>query len=560
MERSKHILEGLGNQYYRATLKSMGFTTDDLKRPIIGIANAWSECVPGHFNLRQVAQRVKDGIYRAGGTPIEFGVIGGCDGMGQGHDGMHYILPSRELIANSIESMAQINLFDGLVLLGSCDKIVPGMLMAAARLDIPCIFLPGGPMEGGVVFDGRQADQTSSTEAYGMLSAGKISEAEYVALEDTACPGCGSCSYLGTANTMCALAEALGMTLPDGGLAPATSAARLAMGEQTGMKIMELVEKQITSRKILTNGAIRNAIKACLAMSGSTNAVMHLTAIAHEAELDIHVLDEFDSLSRTTPQIAKMNPACKYNVIDFYYDGGVPRLMENLQTLLETDVMTVTAHTLAENIATHRYIYPATGLVNHTMDDPFGYTGGVAVLRGNLAPDTGITKPGAFDKSLHHFEGEAICFDSEEEAEEAILSGKVHEGHVVVIRYEGPKGGPGMREMFKAMKYLYGRGLALSTALITDGRFAGTNNGCFVGHISPEAAEGGPIAIVHDGDRIVIDVESRSLELKVPQEEIEARLKAWKRPEPKFKKGWLGLYCKIAASGSEGAILKYDNL
>ena len=560
MERSKHILEGLGNQYYRATLKSMGFTTDDLKRPVIGIANAWSECVPGHFNLRQVAQRVKDGIYRAGGTPIEFGVIGGCDGMGQGHDGMHYILPSRELIANSIESMAQINLFDGLVLLGSCDKIVPGMLMAAARLDIPCIFLPGGPMEGGVVFDGRQADQTSSTEAYGMLSAGKITEAEYVALEDTACPGCGSCSYLGTANTMCALAEALGMTLPDGGLAPATSAARLMKGEETGIKIMELVEKQITSRKVITNASIRNAIKACLAMSGSTNAVMHLTAIAHEAELDIRVLDEFDSLSRTTPQLAKMNPACKYNVIDFHHDGGVPRLMENLQSLLETDVMTVTAHTLAENIASHRYLYPATGLVNHTMDDPFGYTGGVAVLRGNLAPDTGITKPGAFDKSLHHFEGEAICFDSEEEAEEAILSGKVREGHVVVIRYEGPKGGPGMREMFKAMKYLYGRGLALSTALITDGRFSGTNNGCFVGHISPEAAEGGPIAIVHDGDRIVIDVESRSLELKVPQEEIEARLAAWKRPEPKFKKGWLGLYCKIAASGSEGAILKFDNL
>ena len=560
MERSKHILEGLGNQYYRATLKSMGFTTDDLKRPVIGIANAWSECVPGHFNLRQVAQRVKDGIYRAGGTPIEFGVIGGCDGMGQGHDGMHYILPSRELIANSIESMAQINLFDGLVLLGSCDKIVPGMLMAAARLDIPCIFLPGGPMEGGVVFDGRQSDQTSSTEAYGMLSAGKITEAEYVALEDTACPGCGSCSYLGTANTMCALAEALGMTLPDGGLAPATSAARLMKGEETGIKIMELVEKNITSRKVLTNGAIRNAIKACLAMSGSTNAVMHLTAIAHEAELDIKVLEEFDSLSRTTPQLAKMNPACKYNVIDFYKDGGVPRLMENLQSLLETDVMTVTAHTLAENIRDHKYPYPATGLVNHTMDDPFGYTGGVAVLRGNLAPNTGITKPGAFDKSLYHFEGEAICFDSEEEAEEAILAGKVRAGHVVVIRYEGPKGGPGMREMYKAMKFLYGRGLGTSTALITDGRFSGTNNGCFVGHMSPEAAEGGPIAIVHDGDRIVIDIEKRQLDLLVPDEEIAERLKNWKRPEPKFKKGWLGLYCKIAASGSEGAILKFDNL
>lgn len=560
MERSEKILQGLGNQYYRATLKSMGFTTEDLKRPVIGIANAWSECVPGHYNLRQVAQRVKDGIYRAGGAPIEFGVIGGCDGMGQGHDGMHYILPSRELIANSIESMAQINLFDGLVLLGSCDKIVPGMLMAAARLDIPCIFLPGGPMEGGVEFDGRQADQTSSTEAYGMLSAGKITEAEYVALEDTACPGCGSCSYLGTANTMCALAEALGMTLPDGGLAPATSAVRMMMAEETGVKIMELVEKQITARKIITNGSIRNAIKACLAMSGSTNAVMHLTAIAHEAGLDIRVLDEFDTLSRTTPQIAKMNPACKYNVIDFYYDGGVPRLMENLQTMLETDAMTVTAHTLAENIASHKYRYPATGLVNHTMDDPFGYTGGVAVLRGNLAPDTGITKPGAFDKSLHHFEGEAICFDSEEAAEEAILAGKVRDGHVVVIRYEGPKGGPGMREMYKAMKYLYGRGLSKTTALITDGRFSGTNNGCFVGHISPEAAEGGPIAIIHDGDRIVIDIESRRLDLMVPQEEIDARLKAWKRPEPKFKKGWLGLYCKIAASGSEGAVLKFDNL
>ncbi len=560
MERSKKILQGLGNQYYRATMKSMGFTTEDLKRPLIGIANAWSECVPGHFNLRQAAQRVRDGVYRAGGTPVEFGVIGGCDGMGQGHDGMHYILPSRELIANSIESMAQINLFDGLVLLGSCDKIVPGMLMAAARLDIPCIFLPGGPMEGGVEFDGRQSDQTSSTEAYGMLSAGKITEAEYVALEDTACPGCGSCSYLGTANTMCALAEALGMTLPDGGLAPATSAARMMKAEETGVKIMELVEKGVTARKVITNGSIRNAIKACLAMSGSTNAVMHLTAIAREAELDIHVLEEFDTLSRTTPQIAKMNPACQYNVIDFYHDGGVPRLMENLQSQLETDVMTVTGGTLAENIASHRYPYPATGLVVHTMDNPFGYTGGVAVLRGNLAPDTGITKPGAFDKSLYHFEGEAICFDSEEEAEEAILAGKVQDGHVVVIRYEGPKGGPGMREMFKAMKYLYGRGLALTTALITDGRFSGTNNGCFVGHISPEAAEGGPIAIVKDGDRIVIDVEKRQLDLQVPQEEIEARLKAWKRPEPKFKKGWLGLYCKIASSGSEGAVLKYDNL
>ena len=556
MYRSEHILKGLSNQYYRATYKSMGFTTEDLKRPIIGIANAWSECVPGHYNLRQVAQRVKDGIYRAGGTPIEFGVIGGCDGMGQGHDGMHFIMPSRELIANSIESMAQINLFDGLVLLGSCDKIVPGMLMAAARLDIPCIFLPGGPMEGGVEFDGRQADQTSSTEAYGMLSAGKITEEEYVSLENTACPGCGSCSYLGTANTMCALAEAMGMTLPDGGTAPATSSIRMMKAEETGVKIMELVEKNITSRQIITDSSIRNAIKACLAMSGSTNAVMHLTAIAYEAELGIKVLDEFDTLSDTTPQLAKMNPSCKYSIVDFYKDGGVPRLMENLQSMLETDVMTVTAHTLAENIRDHKYLYPATGLVNHTLDDPFGYTGGVAVLRGNLAPDTGITKPGAFDKSLHHFKGEAICFDSEEAAEEAILAGKVHDGHVVVIRYEGPKGGPGMREMYKAMKYLYGRGLAKTTALITDGRFSGTNNGCFVGHISPEAAEGGPLAIVHDGDEILIDVDEGVLELHVSDEEIAERYKTLELPKKNIPNGYLRLYAKVAASADEGAIIK----
>ena len=560
MERSTKILEGLGNQYYRATYKSMGFTTEDLKRPVIGIANAWSECVPGHFNLRQVAQRVKDGIYRAGGTPVEFGVIGGCDGMGQGHDGMHFILPSRELIANSVESMAQINLFDAIVLLGSCDKIVPGMLMAAARLDIPCILLPGGPMEGGKVFDGREFDQTSSTEAYGMLSAGKITEEEYRSLEDTACPGCGSCSYLGTANTMCALSEALGMTLPDGGLVPAASARRLAIAQETGVKIMELLEKGVTARKVITNGSIRNAIKVCLAMSGSTNAVMHLTAIAHEAELDIDVLDEFDKLSDTTPQIAKMNPASKYNVIDFYKDGGVSRLMEELKDHIDTAQMTVTGQTVAENIASHRYLYPATRNVVRSLEDPFGYTGGVAVLRGNLAPDTGITKPGAFDKSLHHFEGEAICFDSEEAAEEAILAGKVREGHVVVIRYEGPKGGPGMREMFKAMKYLYGRGLALSTALITDGRFSGTNNGCFVGHISPEAAEGGPIALVHDGDRIVIDVEKRSLELLVDDGELARRKAEWKRPEPKFKRGWLSLYCKLAASGAKGAVMQLEKL
>lgn len=559
-KRSKIILEGLSTQYYRATFKSMGYTTDDLERPIIGIANSWNEGVPGHFNLRQVAQRVRDGIYRAGGTPVEFGTIACCDGMAQGHKGMHYILPSREIICDSVEAFAEAHRLDAIVLLGSCDKIVPGMLMAAARLNIPCILLPGGPMEGGIVFDGRQSDQTSSAEAYGMLTAKKITEKEYTTLETLSCPTCGSCSYLGTANTMCCISEALGMTLPFGGTIPAYSAARLAIAEETGKKIVELVEKNITARDIITKGAIRNAIKLCLAISGSTNAVMHLTAIAHEADLDIDVLSEFDKLSRTTPHIAKINPSSKYNLIDFHKAGGVYKVMKELLPVLDKDVMTVSAETMEENIKNTISLYPENKEVIKTFEEPFGYQGGVAVLKGNLAPNTGITKPGAFDKSLYHFIGEVIVFDSEEEAEEAILEGKVRDGHVVVIRYEGPKGGPGMREMFKAMKYLYGRGLGKTTALITDGRFSGTNNGCFVGHISPEAAEGGPIAIVENGDKIEIDVENRALKLLVSDEEIATRLKNWKRPEPKFTKGYLALYSKLAASGAEGAILKYDNI
>ncbi len=557
--RSEKTLKGMENQYYRATMKSMGYTTDELKQPIIAIANSWTEGVPGHYNLKDVARRVRDGINRSGGTVVEFGTIACCDGMAQGHQGMHYILPSRQIIADSIETFANAQLVDAIVLLGSCDKIVPAMLMAAARLDIPCILLPGGPMEGGIVFDGRKSDQTSSAEAYGMLSAGKITESEYSILEEQSCPSCGSCSYLGTANTMCILSEAMGMTLPDGAMTPATSADRLRLGEFTGRKIVELVKNNITARKIITNKSIRNAIKVCLAISGSTNAVMHLTAIAREAELNIDVLDEFDKLSRCTPQIAKLNPASKWNVVDFHYSGGVPKVMENLKEVLETDVTSVTGYTVEENLLHHKFRYTNNPHIIKTKDQPFGYQGGVAVLRGNLAPNTGITKPGAFDRSLDYFVGKAICFDCEEDAEEAILKGEVKEGHIVVIRYEGPKGGPGMREMFKAMKYLYGRGLATSTALITDGRFSGTNNGCFVGHISPEAAEGGPIAIVEDGDEIEIDISNRKLNLLVPQEEINNRLCKWKRPKRKFTKGYLGLYSKFASSGAEGGILKFDD-
>lgn len=556
--RSEKILGGLGNAFNRSLYKSMGFSNEDVKRPVIGIANSWNNIVPGHFNLRQVSEQVQNGIYRAGGTAVEFGVIGACDGIAQGHVGMHYILPTRDIIAHSIELMVEAHQLDGIVLLGSCDKIVPGMLMAAARLNIPAIFLPGGPMEGGVEFDGRESDLTSISEAYGMLSADKITEDEYSSLEDLTCPSCGSCSFYGTANTMCVMAEAMGMTVPGGAVIPATSAERLRAGMDTGVAIVNLVKNDIKSRDIITNDSIENAIRVCMATSGSTNAVLHLTAIAYEAELSINVLDKFDELSRSNPQVVKINPAAKYNMEDYWKAGGVPRTMERIQSLLHNDAMTVTSLSVEGNLKNYKYKFPENPNVIKTMDEPFGYMGGVAVLKGNLAPNTGVTKPGAFDKSLYHFVGEAIVFDSEEEAEEAILAGEVKDGHVVVIRYEGPKGGPGMREMYKAMKYLYGRGLGKSTALITDGRFSGTNNGCFVGHISPEAAEGGPIAIVKNGDKIEINVENRSINLLVSDEEIEQRLKEWKKPEPKFKRGYLSLYSKLASSGAEGAVIKYE--
>ena len=504
--RSKAILGMEDSAFARSLFKSMGYTDSELKegKPLIGIANTWNTLVPGHYNLDKVAEYVKNGIYAAGGTAVEFGTIAACDGVAQGHEGMHYILPSREIICDSVEIMAQAHRLDGLVLLASCDKIVPAMLMAAARLDIPCIVCVGGPMLGGIEFDGRKSDLTSISEALGMLKAGKITECEYNSLENTACPGCGSCSFLGTANTMCCVSEALGMTLPGGALIPAAYAGRLRHSFESGRAIVELCKKGITARQILTKEAIRNAIKVTMAICGSTNAVLHLPAIANEAELDMNVLEEFEALTKTTPQIAKVNPAAKPEMEAFYRAGGIPRVMQHLGGLLDTSVMTVSGKTLAENLAGYVYEYPEDPTIIKTVEEPFSKTGGVAVLHGNLCPRTAVSKPGAIDPSMHHFVGKAKCYNSEEEAEEAILGGKIQAGDVVVIRYEGPKGGPGMREMFKAMKYMYGVGLSKSAALITDGRFSGTNNGCFVGHISPEAAEGGPLAIVHDGDEILI--------------------------------------------------------
>jgi dihydroxy-acid dehydratase len=551
--RSRDILEGHEGATARGLYKSMGYSDYDLARPLVGIANSWNRVVTGHYNLNLVSDYVKQGIFQAGGTPVEFGVIAACDGIAQGHSGMHYILPTRDLIANDVEMMVEAHRLDAVVLLGSCDKIVPGMLMAAARLDIPAILVAGGPMVGGCKFEGRQADTTSVTEALGMLMAGKIDEEAYRNLENCGGPGCGSCAFLGTANTMCCLAEGLGMSIPGSATIPANRADRLRAAQESGRQIVRLIEKGTTARQIINRKGIENAIRLNSAIGGSTNAILHMLAIAYEADCDLTV-DDFEELSRTTPHIAKMNPAAAPTVPDFHEAGGVPAVMKEILLLLHGDALTVSGKTVAENVAKARIL--DDGIIK-TMKAPWSKSGGLAVLRGNLAPNSAITKPAAIKPEMHTFTGKARCFDSEEAANQAILDGGVSEGQVVVIRYEGPKGGPGMREMYKAMKLLYGRGLSLKTALVTDGRFSGTNNGCFVGHVSPEAAEGGPLAIVRDGDRITIDIPNRKLELHVSDEEVKARLGKWKRPEAKFKKGYLALYSRLAESADKGAIIRH---
>mgnify|MGYP000035335647 CR=1 FL=1 len=551
--RSKDILQRPKWSMHRSLYKSMGFSDYDLDRPLIGIANSWNRVVPGHYNLNLVSEYVKQGIHQGSGTPIEFGMIAACDGIAQGHEGMHYILPTRDLIANNIEMMVQAHRLDAIVLLGSCDKIVPGMLMAAARLDIPAIVLVGGPMEGGCNFDGRAADTTSLTEGLGMLQTGKVDEETYLRLEDEATPTCGSCSFLGTANTMCAVAEAMGMSLPGSAAIPATHAARLRAAQTTGRRIVEMVHENLTARKIIDQKSIENGIRLSTAIGGSTNMALHMPAIAYEAECDMDMA-LFEKLCRSTPHIARMNPAAAPNVPDFHAAGGVPAVMKEILPLLHPDARTVTGQTVAEDLEGVR---DGNRSIIRSLDTPWSEGGGLAILQGNLAPDTGITKPAAIVESMQTFTGRARCFNSEEEANQAILAGVVQSGEVVVIRYEGPKGGPGMREMYIAMKLLYGRGLALETALVTDGRFSGTNNGCFVGHISPEAAEGGPLAIVEDGDEITVDIPNRGLHLAVSDEEIQRRLAAWERPTPKFSNGYLALYARLAESADKGAIIRH---
>jgi dihydroxy-acid dehydratase len=535
--RSKDKLQFPEGAMVRSLYKSMGYSDYDLSRPMIGIANSWNRVVPGHYNLNLVSDYVKQGIFQAGGTPVEFGTIAACDGISQGHDGGHYILPSRDLIANDIETMIEAHRLDGVVLLGSCDKIVPGMLMAAARMDVPAILVAGGPMEGGCEFDGRAADITALTEAMGMLTTGKMTEEEYRHLENCAGPGCGSCSFFGTANTMCCLSEALGLSLPGSATIPATRADRLRAAQESGRQIVRMIMEGITARRIINQKSIENTIRLNAAVGGSTNAILHLLAIAYEADVQLNV-DKFEELSRGTPLIAKIFPAAAENVPDFHFAGGVPAVMKEILPLLHKDALSVNGKTVAENVAAAKIMNPK---MIRTLAQPWAAEGGLAVLRGNLAPNTCVTKPAAIRPEIHKFTGKAHCFDSEEAADQAIMDRKVVEGEVVVIRYEGPKGGPGMREMYTAMKLLFGQGLALKTALVTDGRFSGTNNGCFVGHISPEAAEGGPLAIVRDGDTITIDIPARKLHLHVSDEEIKARL---------------ALYSRLAESADKGAIIR----
>jgi dihydroxy-acid dehydratase len=543
----------------KAIVKANGFSDDDVSRPIIGIANSFNEMVPGHCNLRKIAESVKNGVYRAGGTPVEFGVIACCDGLADGHPGANFILPSREIIADSIEIQARAHYFDGIVLLGSCDKIVPGMLMAAARIDIPSILVPGGFMCSAPAFASKsKSDTTSVSEAVGMVQTGQISLGELQDLTTTCAPTCGSCQYMGTANTMCAFSEALGMTLPGGGLIPAVYNERSRSAFRSGEKIVQMVLQGLTPRQIMTKEALENAIMVMMAVGGSTNVVIHGCALGHELGFSPReILSMFDHYSEKIPLVAKINPASlDYDCEDLYKAGGIPEVMKVIRKHLHTGAMTVNLQDVGKNLDECVNPNSRNPAVIATLENPHCLRGGLAIMRGNLAPDGGVAKPAAIAEEAWFFTGKAVCFDSEQECIEAISRKEIKMGDVLVIRYEGPKGGPGMKEMYLPSKMLYGQNLNKSTAIITDGRFSGTNNGCFVGHISPEAAVGGPIALIHDGDEISIDIRKKLLTLNIGEEELDARRSRWAPPQRAELKGYLGRYAKLVRSASEGAILE----
>jgi len=551
--RSNLMKLGLEKYPHRSLLKAMGLTDREIDQPIIGVANSFNEFIPGHLHLNQITQAAKAGVRLAGGTPLEFGVIGVCDGLAMHHQGMKYSLPSRELIADSVEIMATAHPVDGLVLVANCDKIVPGMLMAALRLNIPAILISGGPMLAGH-FRGLEVDLISVFEGVGAVKAGKIYEDDLKELAECACPGCGSCAGMFTANSMNCLSEALGLALPGNGTIPAVHAARCRLAKEAGLKIMDLFNRQLLPRDIATLEAFKNAIAVDMALGCSTNTVLHVPAIAREAGIDLP-LEMFNDISSRTPHLCSMSPGGPHHLEDLDLAGGVPAVLKTLLEggLVSGSPLSVTGQTVAQNLAAVKVL---NSEVIRPLANPYHLQGGIAILTGNLAPEGAVVKQSAVAPEMLVNEGVARVFEAEEEASQAILDGKIKPGDIVVIRYEGPKGGPGMREMLTPTSAIAGMGLDTQVALLTDGRFSGGTRGAAIGHISPEAAEGGPIALVKEGDRIKIDIPHKTLTLLVADPELAKRQEAWKAPEPKIRQGYAARYSRLVSSGSKGAVCK----
>ncbi len=547
------IKKGIEGAPKRALMYGMGLTKEEIERPLIGIVNAQNEVIPGHLHLDEIAEAAKNGVRMSGGLPLEFPAIGVCDGIAMGHVGMNYSLASRELIADSIEAMAMAHGFDALVLIPNCDKIVPGMLMAAARLNIPSIVVSGGPMLPGKK-NGKVYDFNSAMEGVGACKDGTVSEEELEELAMNSCPGCGSCSGLFTANSMNCLTEALGMGIPYNGTAASHSGERKRIAKYAGMYVMELLKNDIKPRDILTIDAFKNAIAVDMAMAGSTNTVLHLPAIAYESGIEFN-LDFFDEISEKTPCLTKLSPSGKHHIEDLHMAGGIPAIMNELSKIngINLDCKTVTGKTIGENI---RNCEIENEEVIHTLKNPYSNQGGLAILKGNLALNGAVVKKSAVAEEMLVHEGPARVFNSEEEAVNAIFGKKINKGDVIVIRYEGPKGGPGMKEMLSPTSAVAGMGLDKHVALLTDGRFSGATRGASIGHISPEAMEGGLIGLVEEGDIISINIPDKKLELKVDEVEIENRKLKFKPLEPKIKHGYLSRYAKLVTSANTGAVLK----
>ncbi len=551
--RSDNVTKGMQQAPHRSLFNALGYTKEELDRPLVGIVSSYNEIVPGHMNLDKIVEAVKMGVAMAGGTPIVFPAIAVCDGIAMGHTGMKYSLVTRDLIADSTECMAMAHQFDALVMVPNCDKNVPGLLMAAARLNIPTVFVSGGPMLAGHIH-GKKRSLSSMFEAVGSYAAGTMTEDEVREYEEKVCPTCGSCSGMYTANSMNCLTEAIGMGLPGNGTIPAVYSERIKLAKHAGMAVMELLKKDIRPRDIMTKAAFMNALTMDMALGCSTNSMLHLPAIAHEAGVDID-LDIANALSEKTPNLCHLAPAGPTYMEDLNEAGGVSAVMTELNKigLLDTSCMTVTGKTIAENIQ---------GVVNKNpevirpVENPYSKTGGIAVLKGNLAPDSAVVKRSAVVPEMMVHEGPARVFDCEEDAIAAIKGGKIVEGDVVVIRYEGPKGGPGMREMLNPTSAIAGMGLGSSVALITDGRFSGASRGASIGHVSPEAAVGGPIAFVEEGDIIKINIPENTLNVDISDEEMAARKAKWQPREPKITTGYLARYASMVTSGNTGAILK----